>query len=51
MLLKAAGINGVVGGTRQAIFWCFARMGKSYLYAFFLHLATNHNRHVGWLSF
>ncbi|KAI5202642.1 hypothetical protein E4T39_04596 [Aureobasidium subglaciale] len=26
MLLKAAGINGVVGGTRQAIFWCFARM-------------------------
>jgi hypothetical protein len=28
MLLKAAGINGVVGGTRQAIFWCFARMGK-----------------------
>ncbi|THW34355.1 hypothetical protein D6D22_08669 [Aureobasidium pullulans] len=26
MLLKAAGINGVVGGMRQAIFWCFARM-------------------------
>ncbi|KAG9605478.1 hypothetical protein KCU77_g1375, partial [Aureobasidium melanogenum] len=26
MLLKAAGINGVVGGIRQAIFWCFARM-------------------------
>ncbi|KAI5263172.1 hypothetical protein E4T47_09081 [Aureobasidium subglaciale] len=29
MLLKAAGINGVVGGTRQAIFWCFARMAIS----------------------
>lgn len=26
MLIKAAGINGVVGGVRQAIFWCFARM-------------------------
>lgn len=26
MLLEAAGINGVVGGVRQAIFWCFARM-------------------------
>ncbi|KAI4722613.1 hypothetical protein E4T48_01061 [Aureobasidium sp. EXF-10727] len=26
MLIKAAGINGVVGGIRQAIFWCFARM-------------------------
>lgn len=27
MLLEAAGINGVVGGMRQALFWCFARMG------------------------
>jgi hypothetical protein len=26
MLLEAAGVNGVVGGVRQAIFWCFARM-------------------------
>lgn len=26
MLIKAAGINGVSGGVRQAIFWCFARM-------------------------
>lgn len=41
MLLKAAGINGVVGGTRQAIFWCFARMGKSYPYAFLLLATTD----------
>jgi hypothetical protein len=26
MLLEAAGVNGVVGGVRQSIFWCFARM-------------------------
>lgn len=26
MLLEAAGVNGVVGGVKQAIFWCFARM-------------------------
>lgn len=26
MLLTAAGIHGAVGGMRQAIFWCFARM-------------------------
>jgi hypothetical protein len=26
MLLQAAGINGTVGGVRQALFWCFARM-------------------------
>lgn len=26
MLLKAAGINGVAGDVRQALFWCFARM-------------------------
>ncbi|GAB7351731.1 hypothetical protein MBLNU459_g2316t1 [Dothideomycetes sp. NU459] len=26
MLLEAAGINGSVGGMRQALFWCFARM-------------------------
>lgn len=26
MLLEAAGVNGVVGGVRQALFWCFARM-------------------------
>jgi Fungal specific transcription factor domain len=26
MLLQAAGINGVVGDVRQALFWCFARM-------------------------
>ncbi|KEF60680.1 uncharacterized protein A1O9_02241 [Exophiala aquamarina CBS 119918] len=26
MLLEAADVNGVVGGVRQAIFWCFARM-------------------------
>jgi hypothetical protein len=26
MLLEAAGVNGVAGGLRQALFWCFARM-------------------------
>jgi hypothetical protein len=26
MLLEAAGVNGVVGGVRQSLFWCFARM-------------------------
>lgn len=26
MLLQAAEINGAVGGVRQALFWCFARM-------------------------
>ncbi|KAH7374233.1 hypothetical protein BKA64DRAFT_261659 [Cadophora sp. MPI-SDFR-AT-0126] len=26
MLLQAAGVNGVVGGVRQSLFWCFARM-------------------------
>jgi len=26
MLLEAAGINGVVGGVRQSLFWCFSRM-------------------------
>ncbi|KAL2060150.1 hypothetical protein VTL71DRAFT_9972 [Oculimacula yallundae] len=26
MLLEAAGINGVVGGVRESLFWCFARM-------------------------
>lgn len=26
MLITAAGIHGAVGGMRQAIFWCFARM-------------------------
>ncbi|OBT91547.2 hypothetical protein VE01_10447 [Pseudogymnoascus verrucosus] len=26
MLLQAAGIDGTVGGVRQALFWCFARM-------------------------
>jgi hypothetical protein len=26
MLLEAAGVNGAVGGVRQSIFWCFARM-------------------------
>lgn len=26
MLLEVAGVNGVVGGVRQSLFWCFARM-------------------------
>ena len=26
MLLQAAGISGTIGGDRQALFWCFARM-------------------------
>lgn len=26
MLLEAAGVNGVVGGVGQSVFWCFARM-------------------------
>ncbi len=26
MLLEAAGMNGAVGGLRQSLFWCFARM-------------------------
>lgn len=26
IMLQTAGINGVIGGVRQAIFWCFARM-------------------------
>jgi len=26
MLLEAAGVNGVVGGIGQSVFWCFARM-------------------------
>lgn len=38
MLLKAAGINGVVGGIRQAIFWCFARMGAFCLGFLRIHL-------------
>lgn len=25
-LLEAAGVTGVVGGVRSALFWCFARM-------------------------
>ena len=26
MLLEAAGVNGAIGGVRQSLFWCFARM-------------------------
>ena len=47
MLIKAAGINGVVGGMRQAIFWCFARMGM-FLW-FRLRIPANVHRYVGGL--
>ncbi|KAK5047043.1 hypothetical protein LTR84_006985 [Exophiala bonariae] len=43
MLLQAAGVNGVVGGVRQSLFWCFARMDVwgGYLQDTFTKIPTN----------